>query len=218
MAVRVRYTPVERIIRAKIDARLSPQERSKAVARFARVKLDEAQEVNRRVLGRVPEHEQIVNGRRGASLESAHPDRGTIIFRFDLVSDVIAWIMQALVDRSPVGPAGGAGTYREAHRLFADGREVDLGGEVPPAEEYSFTNYLSYSRRLEIGKTKAGRDFLVSVPNRIYERTAKDARARFGNLAKVGFTYRGVVGGGYVGGRAGNKSKMRFPTITVQPI
>jgi hypothetical protein len=57
-----------------------------------------------------------------------------------------------------------------------------------------FINLVPYARRLEIGKTKDGRDFLISVPNRIYERTYKEAKSRFGNIAKITFTYESAVG------------------------
>ena len=214
--MRVRIEPIDSWVAVTVDETLSPQARSKAVADFARGALRETQADNQRALGREPPYDQFVDGRAGAPLESVNPDRGVIVFEFELINDVLSWILAALVERSPRGPAGGAGTYRESHRLFADGREIAPDGDVPAAEEYSFTNIVVYTRRLEIGRTKSGRDFLVSVPNRIYERTARDASARFGNVAKIGFTYRGLVSGGYVGGRAGNKSKMRYPTITVR--
>ena len=51
----------------------------------------------------------------------------------------------------------------------------------PLASEYVFLNTVPYARKIEIGKTESGRDFVIQVPNRIYERTANDAQARFGN-------------------------------------
>ncbi len=63
------------------------------------------------------------------------------------------------------------------------------------AQGYIFLNPVVYARKLEIGKTESGRDFLVSVPNRIYERTANDARSKFGNIAKIRFSYSSAIGG-----------------------
>lgn len=217
MSVKVRIQPIDDWVSVTVSETLSPKARSQAVADFARGRLVEALDKNRKAVGNDTPYDQFVDGRKGATLESVNPERGVIVFEFELVSDVLTWIMATLIERSPRGPAGGAGTYREAHQVFADGRAVALGASLPAAEEYSVANLLPYARKIEIAKTQAGRDFLISVPNRIYERTAKDARARFGNVAKIGFTYRGYVGGGVVGGRAGNKAKLRYPTITVRP-
>ncbi len=212
MAVRVRYAPVERLIRAKIDAKLSPQQRSRAVARIARAELADAQEHNRRALGHVPDHEQIVNGRWGASLESAHPDRGTIVFRFKLATEVVAWIMAELIRQSPRGPAGGAGTYREQHLLFADGRQVLLSERLPAAAEYAVTNSTPYARKIEIGATESGRAFVIQVDPRIYDRVSYEAAQRFSNIAKIVYTFRPLVGGYQT-----KRGVMRYPTILVIP-
>jgi hypothetical protein len=62
------------------------------------------------------------------------------------------------------------------------------------AREYTFINMVPYARRIEIGKTKSGRSFALQVENRIYERTAKDAKAKFGKAADIQFGYRESVG------------------------
>lgn len=211
--MRVKVDPLDSWVSVIVDELLSPGERSRAVADFARKALMDAQAANERTFGQEAPFEQFVDGRKGGALDTVNPDTGKIVFEFEFLGDVLQWIMLALVERSPKR----SGRYRAGHKLFADGREIDAGGTAPLAREYAFTNYLPYARRLEVGKTESGRDFLVSVPNRIYERTAKDARSRFGNIAKIGITYRGVAGGGFVGGRAGNKSRLRYPTITVTP-
>ncbi|MFC3071486.1 hypothetical protein [Shinella pollutisoli] len=232
--MRVKVEPLSQWLDVTVSELLSPEARSKAVADFARAALRDAQETNRRSLGSEAPFEQFVDGRAGAALESVDPDRGRIVFEFELINDVLQWVLAALIERSPRR----SGDYMRGHRLFADEREIAADGEIPPAAEYSFTNTVPYTRRLEIGKTKSGRDFLVSVPNRIYERTAKDARARFGNVVQIRMTYRAVIGGAQVNaeklpvasrrardrrgrfvaaGRPHNVSTVRFPTITVTP-
>lgn len=247
MPVRTRIQPIDDWLSVTVDETLSEEARSSAIADFARGRLREALEANRRAVGSDTPYEQFVDAVKGAPLETVDPDKGVIIFEFELVGDVLTWILQTLRERSPVL----SGEYRENHRLFADGREIGAGDEIPDAEEYSFTNPVPYARKIEIGKTKAGRDFVIHVEPRIYERTAKDAQARFGNIAKVGFTYRALVGGAQVnqqraassgqpwwlgggvaraasgmnetriakrfGKTAHNRSKLRFPTITVKP-
>lgn len=112
--------------------------------------------------------------------------------RRDADPDVLAWIARELRERSPVL----SGAYRDAHALYGDGRElmnaadVTADSSVADASEYYFTNPLPYARRIEFGKTQAGRDFVVSVPNRIYDRVARDARVEFRGMAEIAFEMR----------------------------
>ncbi|SNS36104.1 hypothetical protein SAMN05216374_0973 [Tardiphaga sp. OK246] len=187
MAVRTRIDSIASDINLIVNDLLSPEAQSKAVAEFARGAIAQADETNRSVLGRVPPRIITVDGNPGAPLEAVRPAGGSIIVEWELIGDVMVWIGQMLRGRSPVGPSG---EYRDSHTLFADSKEVPIGADVPFADEYVFLNPVPYARRVEIGKTKAGRDFVISVPNRIYERTASDAKSRFGNIANIKFSYR----------------------------
>ncbi len=160
-----------------------------------------------------------VDGRTNAPLTDVKPDGGSIIVEWELIGDVLVWIGNTLRDRSPVL----TGAYRDAHTLFADGTEVDLDAEVPSASEYTFLNPLPYARKIEIGKTRSGRDFVISVPNRIYERTADDAKKRFGNLANIRFSYRAPEAGSILKytsvrhgrAKAAHERDLRVPAIVV---
>lgn len=115
----------------------------------------------------------------------------------DADPEVLAWIASELIARSPVV----SGAYRDAHALYADGEflmsadEVSEDSEIVEADEYSFTNTVPYSRKIEFGKTKAGRDFVIQVHPHIYERVAEEARGRFGNVADILYEVRGILGG-----------------------
>lgn len=206
MPVRTRIESIARDVSIIIRDDLSPQAQARAVADFAREQIAAADEANRLVLGRVPPRSVTVNGVAGAALDTVRPGGGVIVAEWELIGDVLRGIGQMLWDRSPFV----SGDYRNGHTLFADGRETEVGAELPIAAEYIFLNAMPYARKIEIGKTKSGRDFVVQVPNRIYERTAKDAKRRFGNMATIRFTYRSpflqYVRGGR--GRAG-RSVMR---------
>lgn len=235
VATRTRIEPVETWLQVVVDSELSPQARSKQVAAFARDRIGEAQAANSRVLGRASPVKVFVDGRAGASLESVNPDRGRIVAEFDLVLDILNWIMNRLRESSPVI----SGAYREGHKLFADGAEIAATINIPEADEYAFTNTLPYARKIEVGKTKSGRAFVVQVEPKIYERVAREARSRFGNIADIGYTFRGIVGGAQVnaaklpvalkrprtakgrfastgGPREHNRAALRYPTITVR--
>ena len=79
---------------------------------------------------------------------------------------------------SPVGPASNTGN---SHTVYINGSPV--GDRVPktiqPGDEIMIANPVPYARRLEIGRAQHGaRPFLISVPNRIYERVTDMVKAQ----------------------------------------
>lgn len=223
MTLRIRVEPIDRDIKLTIDQMLSPQARSKMLADYADGAIAEGDAANLRVLGRQPPRQVWVDGRNGARMQDVKPD-GVITAEWDLMTDVLLWIAQDLIDNSPVGRTGSRdthpGLYRHSHTLFADENEISVGEIIPPAQEYVFMNLVPYARKIEQG---ASRQF-----DHVYETTAKNARARFGNIATIGFTFRGIVGGLQIipAGmgrhlrrrnviRAHNRPENRFPAIVV---
>lgn len=194
MALTVRIEPVEKSVAASIRADLSPETQRKEAAKFAKAGIDEASATNRQILGRDVPVSITVDGVPNAPLESVNPDGGSIIAEWEILVDgLLRWIAEQLVARSPVV----SGAYRQGHTLYVDGTEVPIGGSIRPpaeAEEYVFINPLPYARKIEVGKTKAGRAFVIQVPNHIYERVAKDARARFGNQADIQYSPQATLG------------------------
>jgi len=171
----------------------SPQARSKEIARFAREKLKEGQDTNRRVLGRVPTHETVVDGRHTTVLESVRPD-GTIVFEFDLYEDVFAWIGEQLVKHSPIGDAsdkrpGHPGAYMASHVFVVDGEVVDPGKPMPPRwDKAVFLSTVPYARKIERGLSD-------QAPYGVYEVVAALAQKRFGNIASIGFGFEAPMFG-----------------------
>lgn len=135
--------------------------------------------------------------------------------------DVLAWIADELIKRSPVV----SGAYRDAHALYADQRflmaaeDVAADSKLPAAKEFSFANTMPYSRKIEFGKTQSGRDFVIQVPNRVYERVARDAQARFRGIAEIAFEMRAVIDDTQTPQRRArpthNKPGVRYPSIVV---
>jgi hypothetical protein len=200
MAVRARVTAFEKSVKFVVDGSLSREAAQKRIAVMAREEIAEGDEINRRALGSVPPRTITVDGRNGAPLESVNPHRGTIIVEWSLIGDVLQWIFATLRARSPRV----SGAYLKGHKLYADGRESDPT-RPPLAKEYVFQNLVPYARKIEIGKTKSGRNFVIQVENKIYLRTADDAKAKFGNVAKIRHVYQAA--------RDGNSD--RVPTIVV---
>jgi hypothetical protein len=205
MATSIRIEPIDRDIRLILDENLSPQARSHDFADFAQDTIDQVEADNASILGRVPRSKTFVDGRETNDLYSVRPDGGIIVAEFELIDDALQWIAQQLEQHSPVK----TGRYQKSHTLFADGQEVAIGGTIPEADEYVFTNSVPYARKIERGSSS-------QAPDGVYQAVASLAQRRFGNIARITFGYRTAIGGTFVGGRAGNRSENRNPAIIVR--
>jgi len=163
-------------------------DRSKALADFAREEFGKAQEINRQAIGSVPDHQTFVDGVRDAPLERVKPD-GTIVFEFELASDVIAYCFSQVVKHSPVIDRD----YQRSHRIFADGVEVETPELAVGAEEVVITTISPYARKIEGTGKRPPQS--AQAPNGVYEVVATMARRRYSNTAQVRFTYRQPTGG-----------------------
>lgn len=148
---------------------------------------------------------RVVDGRLGAPEEAVKPN-GVIVYFYPRLEEVAQFALETLFDLSPVL----SGRYRESHTLFVNGVAVPNLKNYTQGE-ITISNPMPYARKIEIGRMK------MRVPGRVYEHAVKIVRARFGNVAKIGFTYRGLTstGGSIIGGRRGNRSDLRFPVMTI---
>lgn len=183
MAISTRITPMDRQIDLIISTTLSKEARSAKLAAFARDKLAEAQTAHRAAGGRVPPHETIVDQRRGALVESVKAE-GEIVFEFELLTAAVLGILDMLQKASPVL----TGDYRRAHAVFADGVEVAPGALTAGASEFVILSASPYARPIERGISKA-------APAGVYQVAAVLAQRRYGNIAKIRFSFRSALGG-----------------------
>jgi hypothetical protein len=216
MAVVARIEPISRDIQAIIRENLSPAAKSRVLAQFARETIEEASEINRRALGKVPPYQTFVDGRKSGALDRVRPD-GVIVAEFDLISGLLSFVSEQLWIHSPVR----TGRYQKSHRIFADGALI---GEVATntralagpggrwtsgridAREWVFVSVVSYARRIERG-------WSPQAPDGVYQAVAALARRRFASLARVQFTYRGVNGLSFPKRRS--STDMRQPAIVI---
>lgn len=198
----------------------------------------------------IREHEKVMNtdpkpvnytrwvdGHEGAP-EHTVSARGVITYEYNRYDLVAKAILDTLRQRSPVK----SGDYVRGHTLFINGIEVQTLADWKQGDEISISNYVPYSRKIEIGKMK------MSVPGHVYETTAQLMRREYRDIADISFTYRGIINGGQVNqltasktvvertivrgskgrfakgtstrtvsGGEHNKSKVRYPTITINP-
>lgn len=117
---------------------------------------------------------------------------GPIVHRYDYRREIVEVGLGALYKASPVQK----GDYVQNHHVYVNGVRVEsLPQKLAEDAEVMISNPVPYSRRIEIGKTKSGRDFVLQVPNRIYERVAKQVLARrYGNVARITFGYVDLPG------------------------
>lgn len=211
--ISTKFAPFDRDILFDLGG-MSPEEQSKAFAAFARQEIAIADAQNERALGRAVSYETIVDGRRGASLESVSPN-GVIVANFDLGSNVVEWIWAMLMQRSPVR----SGSFKKWMLVYADGAEVDDPENIPPdAQEIVILSAVPYARKIEGGSSK-------QAPEGVFEALAAMAAQRYGNQARIRFSYRSPIGGGtplakWAAGnaaKAGRKHRQQFAKNTRQP-
>jgi hypothetical protein len=190
-SLRIRVDPVEKVTTASILQTLSEPEQRRVAAALAKEGIEDAKKTNQQIFGRVPKYETTVDGKKNAPLESVNPARGNITTEFELINDVLVFIRDTLIRESPRR----SGDYIRGHKIFADGVEIDIGPNTPQSDEYVFSNIVPYARKIEVGKTKTGRAFVIQVAPKIYERVAQMARARFGNIVALKYTFRDISGG-----------------------
>ena len=174
-------------VRLAVSRSLSPERRQQLIAAHAREGLQESQDINRAALGRVPPHDTFVDGRAEAPLTSVNPDRGVIVFRFQLATELFEWIDEMLIVHSPVGSTPKSPEYSKSHLFFADGVQADPL-QPQTGEVFVFLNSTPYSRKIERGQSK-------QAPDGVYEAVAAMAQRRFGNVARIRFGYRAFADG-----------------------
>lgn len=197
--------PINRDLDVIFAGTLSPEARSKFLADFAREALADGEEQNASVLGHKPPHRTFVDGTENQDIDRVRPD-GTIVYEFELVSELLIWIADQLQSHAPVK----TGRFRSSFLVFADGDEVDVGADIQIAQEYVFLNIQPYARKIERGLSP-------QAPEGVFEAVAALASARFGNMAKVRFSYRTPISGALVGGKRGDRATNRTPAIIVTP-
>lgn len=187
MTIAMKMQPVDRDLVVKLTGTGPIQ--SAMLAAYAREQLAAALAQDEGAAGFAPTYTTFVDGVPDASEDNVKPN-GTIVYEFDLVGDILAWIAQTLEESSPIGDAGDPhpGLYARSHVMFADGALADANNPPPNAQEYIFVNSQPYARKIEQGSSS-------QFPDGVYEVVAAMARAKFGAEAKITFNYHAINGG-----------------------
>lgn len=164
--------------------------------------------------GQVPTWEAYANTPGNKNLESVKLP-GPIVYRYRYFSDIVRVALDALERASPVI----SGDYVRSHTVYINGAATEtLPNRLRLGDTVMIANPVPYARKIEIGKTKAGRAFVIQVPNRIYERVAKTVLVPlYRNVAKVTFTYVTLPGAGTVARKGRRKREtLRSPAIIIE--
>lgn len=187
MAISVRIEPISRDVELILSEDLSPAARSARLAEFAREQIAEAAATNRTIFGRTPPYQQFVDGAEGAPLDRVRPD-GVIAVNFELIDEVLQFIADELRRVAPVR----SGRFRDTFLMLADGDEVVSKERFSDASEIVFTSAQPYARKLEGDDNRA--PLSKQAPDGVFEVVAAKAAKRFGNIARIRFGWRSLIG------------------------
>ncbi len=196
----LRQAPQEFAAQARAEAIKLFRETRQKIADAAKARSGTAAKIETRVDGVVSEQ-----------LDSA---RTVLLARFDYGTEVAEAALKLLGMASPRDRKAGAPApvYAESHTIFVDGDRVQNLAERPFGREIIITNLAPYARRLEYGSSKA------QAPNGVYQIVAEALKLqKYRYLAHIEFNFSGVANGQLLGGRAGNVSGDRWPSLIIRP-
>lgn len=174
-----------------------------------RVLVDTAKREHARIMNTDPrptKFTRTVDGRKGASEETVKPD-GIIVYDYPRMNELIMVAMQTLFDLSPVL----SGDYRNAHTIYVGGDPVSNLADWDGSSEVVILNHVAYARKIELGKMR----MRVPGTDHVYEQAEYILQQRYGNVARITFTYRGIAGGYITKGKPANQSDNRWPALVI---
>jgi hypothetical protein len=115
---------------------------------------------------------------------------GPIVYLYHYTTEVIEQALLLLQRTSPVR----SGLYAKSHTIYGPGGSPIGRAPKELTQEVIISNPVPYARKIEVGKTRSGRPFVIQVPPRIYERAAKALQSRYRNVAKIEYNYVYVAG------------------------
>lgn len=134
---------------------------------------------------------------RAALALATHP--GDILGELRQVSDptaqrraemnaIVQFALDDLRARSDVGSGRDPhpGLYKESHTIFINGNDVADLSSWMPGDIIHISNPVPYARKIEIGRMH------TNLPGHEYEMTEQALQAKYGDIARIEFTYMPV--------------------------
>jgi hypothetical protein len=183
-------------------AGLEPKAISALLAQTARKAVAEAQ-----TEGVFPhEYTRVVNGRVGASEDAVTPP-GPIVYVGSWLPQVATYALAYARERSPVQ----SGRFKDNWFVMVNGVVTTAFDAIGPEDEAILTNDQPFARKIEVGRTEAGRPFVLRVPPGIVENTRQAVLRRFGNVIRAERRFISLAGG-YTPRREGGRP-VTYPAL-----
>lgn len=155
----------------------SEEARGAAFAWLAEKRIAQVDAENAEAVGRRLPHTLVVDGAPRASLGRVKSS-SLIVARWSVGWAAADFIFDTL---RLAGPRL-SGAYRESMRMYVDGVESADPKDAKGAREVLFLATVPYARKIERGLKGYS-------PGHVYESVARAAQARFGDAARIRFTY-----------------------------
>jgi hypothetical protein len=188
MALRTRMQPLAKNFLVAPGGALSREAGAQVVADIARTEIEAALAQDAELLGHAPAYETFVNGSVSARLDTVRPGQA-IVALFEIDADVVQFVWDLIKASAPVL----SGRFRDSQRLYADGVEVAAPSDCAGAKEVVILSIVPYARKIEGHPGRPPQS--KQAPNGVYQAAAALAAARYGNIAKISFSFRNPVGG-----------------------
>jgi hypothetical protein len=142
-----------------------------------------------------------VDGHLNAPEESVKSN-GVIVYSYQRLDVIVQYAMDVLFDKSPVL----TGVYRNNHTLLINGAPARNLAEYSPGDEITIANPVPYARKIEVGSMQ------MTVPgtDHVYQQAAQLVKARYGNMARISFTFRSISHSKFPPSR-----KNRYPALLI---
>ena len=190
MALKVRMDVISRDVVFRPGGGLSAQEVSAQFAAAAARDIAAIDADNAAAVGHALPRQTFVDGRESDDLRTVRPN-GVIVATWALTTEVVRYVFDKIEATAPKR----SGRFAKSIRIYADGVEVETPEDAIGAAEVVIAPTVPYARKIESGFSKEGGAWATN-PNGVFHAVAAMAAAKFGNIAKIKFGAREVVGGG----------------------
>jgi hypothetical protein len=135
--------------------------------------------------GIAPELTVVVDGRPGGSLAGVRHD-STVVLDWNYLREATDAAIHYLQIKGPIR----SGDWRKSIVALINGEEWDLGKPIPANVQSSVVVVtVPYARRLEVGRTRSGRPFVIQVEQHFVEHVSMLLNQRLRDLATFTFGY-----------------------------
>lgn len=177
-------------------------------------------EAQRQRAGIPPATTVIADGVRHAPISSA---KKIVVIEYRYWQEIVSEAIRFFEGRAPRR----TGAYLGSVRVFVDGSLVQPNKIPENFAEITISPTVLYSRRLEVGKRKDGRPYVVQVPPRIVDAVTVMLRKKYGRAANFKTEFRRLEGESSIRARGLRRNRrakrsrggeMTYPSIVITPL